>query len=86
MYKREDFKHVDYLWDDNVADKLDPIERLRYRSNLLGADQRITNTGGGNTSSKINTPDPLDVIRNKVILLTCSTTVSYNTMLESYWP
>jgi rhamnulose-1-phosphate aldolase/alcohol dehydrogenase/L-rhamnose isomerase len=42
-----------------VADQLDPVERLVYRSNLLGSDQRITNTGGGNTSSKIRLPDPL---------------------------
>src|SRR5512140_3068275 len=55
----DDFQHVNYLWDDSLADQLDPVERLRYRSNLLGADQRITNTGGGNTSSKIDTPDPL---------------------------
>lgn len=54
-----DFQHVDYLWDDAVASQLDPVERLRYRSNLLGADQRITNTGGGNTSSKLTLPDPL---------------------------
>jgi rhamnulose-1-phosphate aldolase/alcohol dehydrogenase len=59
MAKNEKFKHVNYLWDDNVADQLDPVERLRYRSNLLGADQRITNTGGGNTSSKIKMTDPL---------------------------
>ncbi len=58
-YKPEEFKHVSYLWDDAVASTLDPVERLRYRSNLLGADQRITNTGGGNTSSKIRMPDPL---------------------------
>ncbi len=45
-------KHVNYLWDDQAAAKLSPAERLVYRSNLLGADQRITNTGGGNTSSK----------------------------------
>jgi rhamnose utilization protein RhaD (predicted bifunctional aldolase and dehydrogenase) len=55
----ESFKHVTYLWDDTVAGRLDPVERLRYRSNLLGADQRITNTGGGNTSSKIRQADPL---------------------------
>ena len=54
-----EFKHVSYLWDDAVAAALDPVERLRYRSNLLGADQRITNTGGGNTSSKITETDPL---------------------------
>ena len=35
------------------------MERLRYRSNILGADHRITNTGGGNTSSKIKMADPL---------------------------
>lgn len=57
--KPKDFKHVNYLWDDKTADKLDAVERLRYRSNILGADQRITNTGGGNTSSKIKMTDPL---------------------------
>lgn len=55
----EKFQHVNYLWDDTVADQLDPVERLRYRSNILGADQRITNTGGGNTSSKVTMKDPL---------------------------
>src|SRR5919199_6957660 len=52
----------DYLrsrWDDAVARKLDPVERLVYRSNLLGADARITNTGGGNTSSKLTVSDPI---------------------------
>ncbi len=58
-FKSDEFKHVNYLWDDTVADQLDPVERLRYRSNILGADQRITNTGGGNTSSKIKMTDPL---------------------------
>ena len=55
----KDFQYVNYLWDDSTANQLDPVERLRYRSNLLGADQRITNTGGGNTSSKIRMTDPL---------------------------
>ena len=54
-----DYQFVNYLWDDVVADGLDAVERLRYRSNLLGADQRITNTGGGNTSSKVMEIDPL---------------------------
>ncbi len=54
-----DFQHVNYLWDDETANKLDAVERLRYRSNILGSDQRITNTGGGNTSSKILMTDPL---------------------------
>lgn len=53
------YKHVSYLWDDDIASSLDPVERLRYRSNILGADQRITNTGGGNTSSKVHMTDPL---------------------------
>jgi len=53
------FEHVDNLWDDDTADQLDPVERLVYRSNLLGDDWRITNTGGGNTSSKLMETDPL---------------------------
>ncbi len=53
------FKHVSDLWDDAHAQSLDPLARLVYRSNLLGADQRITNTGGGNTSSKLPGRDPL---------------------------
>ena len=52
-------KFVNYLWDDATAPSLDPVGRLVYRSNLLGSDQRITNTGGGNTSSKILERDPL---------------------------
>src|SRR5580700_4470754 len=52
-------KYVNYLWDDAKAAKLSPAEQLVYRSNLLGSDQRITNTGGGNTSSKISEKDPL---------------------------
>ena len=52
-------RHVNYLWDDAKASSLDPVSRLVYRSNLLGSDQRITNTGGGNTSSKLPEPDPL---------------------------
>ena len=49
----DDFNHVTHLWDDSYADTLDRVERLVYRSNLLGSDQRITNTGGGNTSAKV---------------------------------
>jgi rhamnulose-1-phosphate aldolase/alcohol dehydrogenase len=52
-------KYVTYLWDDAAAAKLQPASRLIYRSNILGSDQRITNTGGGNTSSKIMEKDPL---------------------------
>lgn len=47
------------LWDDGHAQTLNEAERLVYRSNLLGSDKRITNYGGGNTSSKIIERDPL---------------------------
>ena len=55
----EKLKYVDHLWNDAVAEGLSPAERLVYRSNCLGSDQRITNTGGGNTSSKVMEIDPL---------------------------
>src|SRR5437879_647901 len=52
--------HLKDLWDDKKANDLsgNQLSLLRYRSNLLGADLRITNFGGGNTSSKIELPDP----------------------------
>ena len=53
------YQYVNDLWQDEKADQLDAVGRLIYRSNLLGADQRITNTGGGNTSAKIMERDPL---------------------------
>ena len=46
-------------WDDAHAATLDEPGRLLYRSNLLGADRRITNYGGGNTSAKLQAADPL---------------------------
>jgi rhamnose utilization protein RhaD (predicted bifunctional aldolase and dehydrogenase)/NAD(P)-dependent dehydrogenase (short-subunit alcohol dehydrogenase family) len=52
-------KYLEDRWDMNVAAKLDEPELLRYRSNLLGSDLRITNFAGGNTSSKVMEPDPL---------------------------
>ncbi|MBW8748935.1 MAG: class II aldolase/adducin family protein, partial [Acidobacteria bacterium] len=52
-------KYLEDRWDDSIASKLDEPELLRYRSNLLGSDLRITNFGGGNTSSKIDQVDPL---------------------------
>ena len=58
-YLKDDFRHVNYLWNDVVADPLKSVESLVYRSNFLGLDQRITNTGGGNTSAKIMETDPL---------------------------
>jgi rhamnulose-1-phosphate aldolase/alcohol dehydrogenase len=53
------YTYVNFGWDDAKAASLDPVGRLIYRSNLLGGDQRITNTGGGNTSAKITEKDPL---------------------------
>ncbi len=47
------------LWDDARAAAMSEPERLVYRSNLLGSDKRVTNYGGGNTSSKITQKDPL---------------------------
>ncbi len=46
-------------WDEAAASKLDGPELLRYRSNLLGSDLRLTNFGGGNTSSKLDEVDPV---------------------------
>jgi rhamnulose-1-phosphate aldolase/alcohol dehydrogenase len=55
------FKHVSYLWDESKAAELagDEVGLLIYRSNLLGADLRLTNYGGGNTSCKAMAKDPL---------------------------
>ncbi|MBX3417952.1 MAG: bifunctional rhamnulose-1-phosphate aldolase/short-chain dehydrogenase [Pirellulaceae bacterium] len=53
------YKYVDDLWNDAELKGRNGIGRLVYRSNILGTDGRITNTGGGNTSSKIMETDPL---------------------------
>jgi rhamnulose-1-phosphate aldolase/alcohol dehydrogenase len=55
------FKHVSYLWDEEKASSMkgDEVALLVYRSNLLGADLRLTNYGGGNTSCKAVAKDPL---------------------------
>jgi rhamnose utilization protein RhaD (predicted bifunctional aldolase and dehydrogenase) len=55
------------LWDESHARTLDPPALLRYRSNLLGSDLRITNFGGGNTSSKLDEADPLDGQKKPVL-------------------
>ncbi len=61
MSTTKQFKHVSYLWDDAKAAELagDEVALLVYRSNLLGADLRLTNYGGGNTSCKAIAKDPL---------------------------
>jgi rhamnulose-1-phosphate aldolase/alcohol dehydrogenase len=55
------FQHVNYLWDDAKAASMagDEVALLLYRSNILGADLRITNYGGGNTSCRTIEKDPL---------------------------
>ena len=55
----ESFRFVKYLWQDAEAGQLDAVDRLVYRSNKLGEDLTLTNTGGGNTSSKLMETDPL---------------------------
>ena len=57
----KEFKHVSYLWEEKKAAALkgDEVALLVYRSNLLGADLRLTNYGGGNTSCKAMAKDPL---------------------------
>jgi rhamnulose-1-phosphate aldolase/alcohol dehydrogenase len=59
--KTQTYKHVDYLWNETAAAARgdDQIALFLYRSNLLGADLRITNFGGGNTSCKTIEKDPL---------------------------
>lgn len=61
MSSKYTFKHVSYLWDDATALTMagDEVALLVYRSNLLGADLRLTNYGGGNTSCKTSAKDPL---------------------------
>jgi rhamnose utilization protein RhaD (predicted bifunctional aldolase and dehydrogenase)/NAD(P)-dependent dehydrogenase (short-subunit alcohol dehydrogenase family) len=63
--------HLKDLWSDEAARDLgnDQLALLRYRSNLLGADLRITNFGGGNTSSKIELPDPFTGTPTRVLVV-----------------
>lgn len=60
-------KFLEDRWQESEAAGLDEPELLRYRSNLLGSDLRITNFGGGNTSSKIRMTDPLDQKERQVL-------------------
>jgi len=57
--KEGSFEYVKYLWRDEEAKELSGVDRLVYRSNRLGEDLTLTNTGGGNTSSKLIEMDPL---------------------------
>ena len=78
--------------NDAVADRLDSVGRLVYRSNILGADGRITNTGGGNTSSKIIEPDPLTGADTEVLWvkgsggdLRTSTRANFSSLCRTIW-
>jgi len=64
---QEKLQYLEDRWEEEIADKLSDAELLRYRSNLLGSDLRITNFGGGNTSSKIADRDPLDGSEQSVL-------------------
>ncbi|MBB6240290.1 rhamnulose-1-phosphate aldolase/alcohol dehydrogenase [Pedobacter sp. AK013] len=65
----KNYKYVSYLWDEEEAAKLagDEVALLIYRSNLLGADLRLTNYGGGNTSCKVLEKDPLTGLETEVM-------------------
>src|SRR5260370_13887672 len=58
-FEQKAFKCVKYLLQDEPANRLSGLDRLVYRSNILGEDLTLTNTGGGNTSSKLTEKDPL---------------------------
>jgi len=59
MLKLKSGNLLENLWDPAKAAGMSEPELLLYRSNLLGADKRITNYGGGNTSAKVMEKDPL---------------------------
>jgi rhamnose utilization protein RhaD (predicted bifunctional aldolase and dehydrogenase)/NAD(P)-dependent dehydrogenase (short-subunit alcohol dehydrogenase family) len=67
MVAKGNLQFLEDRWDEAVASKLDAPELLRYRSNLLGSDLRITNFGGGNTSSKLDQVDPVDGATRQVL-------------------
>jgi rhamnose utilization protein RhaD (predicted bifunctional aldolase and dehydrogenase)/NAD(P)-dependent dehydrogenase (short-subunit alcohol dehydrogenase family) len=67
MQLKTSLRYLEDRWDDQLAGGLDQPELLRYRSNLLGSDLRITNFGGGNTSSKIQQTDPLSGKQEEVL-------------------
>jgi len=55
----KELSFVQHLWREDEASRLDCLNHLVYRSNKLGQDLTLTNTGGGNTSSKLTERDPL---------------------------
>src|SRR6476620_5931907 len=67
MQVKTSLRYLEDRRDQQTARTLDPPELLRYRSNLLGSDLRITNFGGGNTSSKIQQVDPLSGKQEEIL-------------------
>jgi len=67
MQLKTSLRYLEDRWDDQVARSLEQPELLRYRSNLLGSDLRITNFGGGNTGSKIQQTDFLSGKQEEVL-------------------
>jgi rhamnose utilization protein RhaD (predicted bifunctional aldolase and dehydrogenase)/NAD(P)-dependent dehydrogenase (short-subunit alcohol dehydrogenase family) len=67
MKNPEKLRYLEDRWDERIAATLDGPDLLRYRSNILGSDLRITNFGGGNTSSKIPGADPLDGTQKSIL-------------------
>jgi len=67
MHLKTSLRYLEDGWDEQVARSLSQPDLLRYRSNLLGSDLRITNFGGGNTSSKIQQTDPLSGKQEEVL-------------------
>jgi rhamnulose-1-phosphate aldolase/alcohol dehydrogenase len=65
--REKSFKYVKHLWRDEIASQLSGLDRLVYRSNKLGEDLTLTNTGGGNTSSKLMEHDPLTQEETEVL-------------------
>ena len=62
-------KLVENTWNEKKAQSLgnNQVDLLLYRSNVLGADLRVTNYGGGNTSCKTMETDPLTGEQIKVM-------------------
>src|ERR1700758_2050246 len=71
MHEIKETTHLRDLWNTAQAQTMsgNELALLRYRSNLLGADLRITNFGGGNTSSKIELPDPFTGLPVRVLAI-----------------
>ena len=67
MLSTTGYQLLENRWDEAAVQGKSEAELLLYRSNILGADKRVTNFGGGNTSAKIIEPDPLTGDRVEVL-------------------